>query len=71
MALIDRTHDPKLESWLASANGHAEFPIQNLPLGVFSPGDAGPRIGAAIGDRILDLRALSSRLSPEISSSLQ
>ncbi|WP_258042104.1 hypothetical protein, partial [Pseudomonas syringae] len=23
-------------SWVASANGHADFPLQNLPLGVFS-----------------------------------
>lgn len=71
MASIDETHDPKLGSWVASAAGHAEFPIQNLPLGVFSPGHAGPRIGTAIGDAILDLRALSNRVSSEISSALQ
>jgi len=44
-------------SWVASANGHADFPLQNLPLGVFSHGDSGPRGGVAIGDRILDLQA--------------
>ena len=33
---IDSTHDPKLRSWVDSANGHADFPIQNLPYGLFS-----------------------------------
>jgi fumarylacetoacetase len=55
---LDHTHDPKLRSWLASANSHAEFPIQNLPLGVFRPRGAEPRGGIAIGDYILDLRTL-------------
>ncbi len=57
---IDTTHDPKLKSWVVSANEAAcDFPIQNLPLGRFRPaGDAGGwRIGVAIGDQVLDLRA--------------
>ncbi|RAI57365.1 fumarylacetoacetase [Roseicella frigidaeris] len=58
MSRIDETHDPKRRSWVASANGHPDFPIQNLPLGVFSPPGGAPRAGAAIGDRILDLLAL-------------
>ena len=59
MTSIDETHDPARASWEASANGHADFPIQNLPLGVFSIDGSGPRIGCAIGDRILDLRGLA------------
>jgi len=55
---IDHTHDPSLQSWVASANGHADFPIQNLPLGVFGPLAGAPRGGIAIGDMILDLRAV-------------
>ncbi|MBI3916725.1 MAG: fumarylacetoacetate hydrolase family protein [Betaproteobacteria bacterium] len=55
--LVDETHDPKRASWVASANGHAEFPIQNLPVGMFSPGGGAPRGGVAIGDEILDLKA--------------
>ena len=35
--MIDETHDAKRQSWVASANGHADFPLQNLPFGVFSP----------------------------------
>src|SRR5438045_9795302 len=57
MSLVDETHDPRRASWVASAQGHAEFPIQNLPFGVFSPPGGSPRGGVAIGDQILDLRA--------------
>ena len=55
---VDHTHDPSLQSWVASANGHPDFPIQNLPLGVFGPLAGAPRGGIAIGDMILDLRAV-------------
>ncbi len=57
MSRIDETHDPRRESWVSSANGHSEFPIQNLPLGVFSPPGGAPRGGVAIGDMIFDLKA--------------
>ena len=55
---LDSTHDPARESWIPSANvPDADFPIQNLPYGVFrrrGSGD-GARIGVAIGERVLDL----------------
>jgi fumarylacetoacetase len=57
LALLDHTHDPKLQSWVLSANGHSDFPIQNLPLGIFSSGGGESRGGVAIGDQILDLPA--------------
>ncbi|AZE27802.1 fumarylacetoacetase [Pseudomonas chlororaphis] len=44
-------------SWVASANDHADFPLQNLPLGVFSHKGAAPRSGVAIGEHIFDLEA--------------
>ncbi|MCI8209873.1 fumarylacetoacetase [Pseudomonas sp. S25] len=44
-------------SWVVSANGHADFPLQNLPLGIFSRGDSAKRGGVAIGDSIFDLQA--------------
>ncbi len=53
--MIDHTHEPGRRSFVASANDHSDFPIQNLPLGIFSPGGDEPRGGVAIGDRILDL----------------
>lgn len=43
---------------MEEANGHADFPIQNLPLGVFRPLGAEPRAGIAIGDHILSIPAL-------------
>ena len=55
--MIDATHDKSRKSWVPSANGHAEFPIQNLPLGVFRPSGQGRRGGVAIGDEIFDLDA--------------
>jgi fumarylacetoacetase len=62
----DPTHDPKLRSWVASANlPGCDFPIQNLPLAVFRRAGSGEnfRCGAAIGDCVLDLGALDM-LSP-------
>jgi fumarylacetoacetase len=53
--MIDGTHAPGRRSWVASANGHPDFPIQNLPFGVFTPASGVPRGGVAIGDEILDL----------------
>jgi fumarylacetoacetase len=52
---LDETHDPKRTSWIESAQGHPEFPIQNLPLGIFSRGSSAPRAGIAIGDSIFDI----------------
>ena len=59
----DPTHDPALQSWVASANtGSTDFPLQNLPYGRFRRAGAASvgepwRIGIAIGDQILDLAA--------------
>jgi fumarylacetoacetase len=60
---LNRSHDPARRSWLESANDPAtDFPIQNLPFGVFREGGV-TRVGIAIGDRIIDLtRARRSEL---------
>ncbi len=55
--MTDHTHDASHRSWVTSANGHADFPLQNLPFGIFSLPGAPPRGGVAIGDQILDLAA--------------
>jgi len=57
MTMIDATHDPALTSWVDGADAHPDFPIQNLPFGVFSVSGAEARIGVAIGDQILDMHA--------------
>ena len=44
-------------SWIDSANGHRDFPLQNLPMGIFSIDGSAPRSGVAIGDAIFDLEA--------------
>jgi fumarylacetoacetase len=60
MTTLNATHDPKLRSWVASANeAGTDFPIQNLPFGRFRAAGSSEafRIGVAIGDQVLDLRA--------------
>jgi fumarylacetoacetase len=57
---VDQTHDPSRISWVESAQGHPDFPIQNLPFGIFhrrdDQDDPSPaRVGMAIGDFVLDL----------------
>ena len=55
---INATHDPKRRSWIDSANDPAgDFPIQNLPFGLFDDG-RGARGGVALGDVIIDLARL-------------
>jgi fumarylacetoacetase len=55
---LNATHDPARRSWVESANTPgADFPIQNLPFGVFDDGK-GARGGVALGDSIIDLSAL-------------
>ena len=52
------TTDPRLESWIPIAS-NSDFPIQNLPFGVFSREGGAARIGVAIGEQILDCRAVA------------
>ncbi|MCL4744776.1 MAG: fumarylacetoacetase [Burkholderiaceae bacterium] len=57
---INETHSLALRSWVASANADGgDFPIQNLPHGVFRARGSGDafRGGVAIGDQVLDLAA--------------
>ena len=66
---LDSTHDPALRSWVESANeAGCDFPIQNLPFGVFRRKGTkeAPRGGVAIGDQILDLAALGVRTGPTL-----
>jgi len=66
---MDATHSPKLKSWVESANDPAsDFPIQNLPFGVFRRKGTkeAPRGGVAIGDQILDLAAVGLKTGPNL-----
>ena len=63
MSTLDETHDAQVESWVESANEKdSDFPLQNLPFGVFRRREAGakPKTGVAIGDRVLDLAGMRS-----------
>jgi len=59
MNLLNETHDASLRSWVPGANdAGCDFPIQNLPFGRLRHAAHEPwRIGVAIGDQVLDLRA--------------
>jgi fumarylacetoacetase len=57
--MIDATHDANRRSWVESANGHPDFPIQNLPFGIYNKPGERPRAGVAIGDEIFDLKMAS------------
>ena len=62
MSRLNKTHDPAAKSWIDSANtGITDFPIQNLPFGVFSVAGGDKHIGVAIGDQILDLTTIEQR----------
>jgi fumarylacetoacetase len=63
--MMNDTHRADRRSWVESANApRSDFPIQNLPFGVFRDweGDDSPRVGVAIGDFVLDVSALRAGL---------
>ncbi|MDH1303600.1 hypothetical protein N5C88_24770, partial [Achromobacter sp. GD03932] len=55
--MLDHTHAPTAQSWVDGADGHPDFPVQNLPMGVFRRDGGAPRIGVAIGEQVLDVQA--------------
>jgi fumarylacetoacetase len=70
MSDIDETHDPRRKSWVASALDHPEFPIQNLPLGVFSRLGTKARPCMAIGDLLVDLPGIGHLLGDDVAQML-
>ena len=50
-------NDPNLRSWVAVPES-SDFPIQNLPFGIFKTAGLTPRVGVRIGDHVLDLKTL-------------
>jgi fumarylacetoacetase len=58
VAELNETQDPRRRSWVETANARdTDFPVQNLPFGVFRRPGGAPQGGVAIGDQILDLAA--------------
>lgn len=62
--MIDETNDASRTSWVETAQG-SDFPVQNLPLGIFSVGQRRRRAGIAIGDFVLDLVGIADLLDEE------
>ena len=52
-----KANNPSLKSWLEISK-ESDFPIQNLPFGIYSTKNKTKRVGVAIGDKILDLSQL-------------
>ncbi len=52
-----KANNPKLRSWIAT-KADSDFPIQNLPFGVFKSKNKSPRAGSRIGDFVIDLHEL-------------
>lgn len=70
---LNATHDPARRAWLTSANtADTDFPIQNLPFGLFEHGGL-IRGGVALGDAVIDLAALaeSRLLGPQAQTAAQ
>ena len=63
--MIDETLDPARVSWVQSAAPGSDYPIQNLPLGIFSEAKGRRRPGVAIGDYVLDLSGITDLLDDE------
>ncbi|HUE79773.1 MAG TPA: fumarylacetoacetase [Sphingomicrobium sp.] len=65
MSALDETHDPAATSWVGGADAGSDFPVQNLPLGIFSEARGQRRPGVVIGDYILDLAAAADLLDED------
>ena len=63
--MTDQTHDPALVSWVEGSEPGSDFPVQNLPLGIFSTSVVDRRPGVAIGHYILDLDGIAELLDPD------
>ncbi|MFN3940971.1 MAG: hypothetical protein ACK4IY_10305, partial [Chitinophagales bacterium] len=49
-----RANDPQITSWIHT-DAKNDFPIQNLPFGIFRTNGKHPRVGVAIGKFVLDV----------------
>ena len=68
--VIDHTHDPAVGCWVPGASEHADFPLQNLPLGVFSMGSNNAGIAVAIGDWIVNFSAIAVQFPEALQTAL-
>ncbi len=57
---LNEIHDSEAASWVESAKGRADFPLQNLPLARIARADGAEHAVTAIGDYALDLSGLAA-----------
>lgn len=55
-----KANNPALTSWIA-VSSDSDFPIQNIPFGVFKTAEKSPRVATIIGDTVIDLDELAKR----------
>ena len=63
--MSDQTHDLARVSWVSGSGPGSDFPLQNLPLGIFSEAAGQRRPGVAIGDYVLDLAGIADLLEED------
>ncbi len=54
---MNKANNPSIKSWI-KVEKNSDFPIQNIPFGIFSPTDKSPRPGTIIGNTVIDLSVL-------------
>jgi len=54
---MNKANDPSLKSWI-EVKKDSDFPIQNIPFGIFKTANLSPRVSTRIGDQVIDLNAL-------------
>jgi fumarylacetoacetase len=55
-----KANDPKRTSWI-EVPADSDFPIQNIPFGVFKTANKSPRVATIIGNTVIDLQELAER----------
>lgn len=58
--MMNQTHNPSITSWIEYPQGH-DFPIQNLPFGIYSRTNGSKRAATRIGDTVIDLYELANK----------
>jgi fumarylacetoacetase len=58
--MLNKTNDPRLTSWIFT-KAESDFPIQNLPYGIYTREGITPRVATRIGDTVIDLYELAGR----------
>ncbi|MGM0479587.1 MAG: fumarylacetoacetase [Bacteroidota bacterium] len=54
---MNKANDPSLKSWI-EVKKDSDFPIQNIPFGIFKTDNLSPRVSTRIGDQVIDLNTL-------------